>query len=117
MMENDESHCQDFDHLVDGSIRMNFVYVDPRTNEILVNRILEVNENAIAALFYLELGQELNEHLLILNGSTGSLNLDEMKFIVTNFGHQRRQILYVSRSHIDLRKLFPNGAYNAINLN
>lgn len=102
---------------------MNFEYADPTTNEIIVTRLLDVNANAIAALFQLILGREVNANLLIVNWSFGCFEVEEMKYLIRKFGkrnhiaHRHRQLLFVPQPQSDhLNELFPNNAYKLINL-
>lgn len=112
-----------FDDLVHKSMQMNFVYVDRDNNEKLESRILSVNANTFAALFYLHLGRELNKNLMILNWCIRSLDFDEIKFLISKFGYRNgtggeyRQIFLVKRSPIDnLKDLFPNSKYKTIKM-
>lgn len=105
-------------------MRINFVYVDRDTNETLETRILDVNASGIAALFYLQLGRELNDNLMILNWSIGSCDYDEIRFLLSKFSYRTgmeenyRQIFLVEQSHIDnFEGLFPNINYKKIEIN
>lgn len=110
-----------FEDLLDKSMAMNFIYVDVETDEVLVTRVLDMNASAIATLFYLQLGLELNENLLILNWSIRNCDADEVKFLISSFGHRSddeensRQILFAP--HVSLDGLFPNDDYHVIHLN
>lgn len=112
-----------FDNLVDKSMRLNFVYVDRNTNELLVSRILDVNASGIATLFYLQLGREINEDLMILNWCIGNCDFDEIKFLISKFSHRTgaeenyRQILLVEQPQIgNFDILFPNTNYRTIKM-
>lgn len=109
-----------FDDLLDESMAMNFIYTHVETDEVLVTRVLDMNASAIATLFYLQLGLELNENLLLLNWSIRNCGANEMKFLISRFGHRSneeensRQILFVP--HVNLDGLFPNNDYHVIHL-
>lgn len=110
--------------MVEGPLQMTFVFIDRVTKAIHLGRLLKMNIGTFAALFYLYLGLELNENLLILNRSIGSFSSEDMMFVAPKFGHRTdeqgecRQIFYVPvPGSNNAEILFPNDTCKIIDFN